>query len=274
MARMKRLVYVVLFNILISAATTLIVLYFWGKTHPPEQVQVTVVVMANPTLSPSQTEILTEALYNETEIPAPSVAETASLSSAAVTLIEYPVKKGDTLGKIALAFGVSLQDIMTANNLTDPDVITVGQILYIPSGPLPTATLSPSSTPGPTHTPQPGTSTPTRSPSPVVTGEPPTPRIESILGVGDLNSERVKITRTGQGDLSMAGWRLEDGGSNVFVFPNLILYAGGTVIIHTTSGLDTVTDLYWGHSQAVWQSGKIAVLRDAQGVEQARYQVP
>ncbi len=44
----------------------------------------------------------------------------------------YTIKSGDTLGKIALLFNVSVDALLAANNLTDPDRIDVGQVLLIP----------------------------------------------------------------------------------------------------------------------------------------------
>ncbi len=44
----------------------------------------------------------------------------------------YQVQPGDTLSAIAQRFGVSLQALMEANGITNPDEIYVGQILRIP----------------------------------------------------------------------------------------------------------------------------------------------
>jgi LysM repeat protein len=44
----------------------------------------------------------------------------------------YVVHKGDTLAKIALRFRVKLWEIVKANNIANPNVIWVGQRLYIP----------------------------------------------------------------------------------------------------------------------------------------------
>jgi LysM repeat protein len=44
----------------------------------------------------------------------------------------YKVQSGDTLGKIAAAFGLPIQAIMEKNKLTDPDKIFAGQILELP----------------------------------------------------------------------------------------------------------------------------------------------
>jgi murein DD-endopeptidase MepM/ murein hydrolase activator NlpD len=43
------------------------------------------------------------------------------------------VRAGDTLAQIAAQFGVSLPELMRANNLTNPNLISVGQRLIIPS---------------------------------------------------------------------------------------------------------------------------------------------
>lgn len=60
----------------------------------------------------------------------------------------YTVKSGDTLGALAERFGVSVDDIVAANNLTDPNSLQAGQVLLIPSPvpaarPIATATATP-----------------------------------------------------------------------------------------------------------------------------------
>lgn len=44
----------------------------------------------------------------------------------------YIVQRGDTLAKIAVRFGVSIWSIVQANNIANPNVIHVGQHLFIP----------------------------------------------------------------------------------------------------------------------------------------------
>ena len=44
----------------------------------------------------------------------------------------YTVQPGDTLSAIAVVYGVSINDLMAANGLNDPDSIFVGQELRIP----------------------------------------------------------------------------------------------------------------------------------------------
>lgn len=62
----------------------------------------------------------------------PTVAPTTAAPSGTVPGKKYVVKEGDTLADIANSFGVSVADLIAANNLTNPDVIIVGQELIIP----------------------------------------------------------------------------------------------------------------------------------------------
>jgi LasA protease len=45
---------------------------------------------------------------------------------------QYVVKSQDTLGKIASQFGIGLSPVVKANNISNPDIISVGQSLTIP----------------------------------------------------------------------------------------------------------------------------------------------
>ena len=71
----------------------------------------------------------------------------------AVSALSYRVKFGDTLSRIAAQFGVSVQSIVSANNINNPDLIYADQILEIPDGstaPTPAPQPPPQSTPPPT----------------------------------------------------------------------------------------------------------------------------
>jgi LysM repeat protein len=70
-----------------------------------------------------------------------TVAPTSTTTTVPVTI--YRVKSGDVLIRIAEHFGVSLHAIMTANHLSDPDRLTLGQKLRIPPPPPRTLTVKP-----------------------------------------------------------------------------------------------------------------------------------
>ncbi len=79
--------------------------------------------------------------------------------------VAYKVKRGDTIFRIAISYGLSSRELMAANCLTS-DVIRVGQIIYVPG--------YPPITPKPTATPKrTATSVPVATEPPVLTTESP-----------------------------------------------------------------------------------------------------
>jgi LysM repeat protein len=138
---------------------------------------------ASPTTAPTvTTEISPTVAFTATaEIPPTDVPPTPTATPVPPTatpeaeVVIHVVRAGETLSEIAAQYQVAMQSIMEANDLTNPNVIVVGQKLIIPvSGqPAPTAAHSP----GPTNTPkpaptQPPTATPTSSASsPQFTGQ-------------------------------------------------------------------------------------------------------
>jgi hypothetical protein len=98
--------------------------------------------------------------------------------------------------------------------------------------------------------------------------------IVSILGAGIIGSEVVVIENKGENPTILTGWYLKVGQGNIYTFPQLTLYKGGTVMVHTASGVDTPTDLYWGRTAPAWQPGENVSLYDAQGVVRAQYSIP
>ncbi len=99
-------------------------------------------------------------------------------------------------------------------------------------------------------------------------------KISSVVGAGTVTSEIVVVKFAGDGQLDLASWQLKDEDGNTFTFPKLTLYQNGAVQVHTIAGTDTVIDLYWGISDAVWSSGENVRLFDAQGNLRAVYRVP
>lgn len=99
-------------------------------------------------------------------------------------------------------------------------------------------------------------------------------KISSVVGAGTLSAEIVVVKFEGEGQLDLSSWQLKDENGNAFKFPQLTLYPNGAVQVHTTTGTDTVIDLYWGIGEAVWSSGENARLFDAQGNLRAVYRVP
>ena len=228
-------------------------------------------------------------------VPAAETQQTQPLASPALLVerpITYVVKAGDTLFGIAAAYGVSLEDLMRANDLTDPDHIIAGQRLIIPSGPVrvpaqtPTDTVLPFEPPTPVSVETPtGTATKTAKatqktmpPTPTNTATPaqpedeatPTPvstsvEIQSLTGAGDLPQETLLIFNAGDESVQLDGWTISDGTDNEYVFVDFTLQPGSGVSVHTGAGDDDASDLYWGLDIALWIKGVTATLRDRDG---------
>ena len=98
--------------------------------------------------------------------------------------------------------------------------------------------------------------------------------IVSVIGAGTLDAEVVSIRYSGDGELNLADWYLEDEDKNVFVFPQLSLYSDGVVQVHSEIGQDSVIALYWNSRDPIWESGEEASLVDPQGNVRATYVVP
>jgi LysM repeat protein len=234
-----------LLNVLVSAATVTLILWLWGRGPRPLEA------------APSPTFDVAAVLASKVPTPTPTLPPTPTPHT-------YTVQAGDTLFSIARDLGIEVDALMAANGLTDPDRLSVGQVLTIPevSGP---ASVSPvaTSTPGP----------PTLTPPP---SDSQAPRLE-IRGVDSasiLDKETVRLLNTG-GLASMAGWTLDDGQGRVYRFPDgFTLYNRGAVSLHTRSGTDTAIDLYWGLSAAAWTSGKVMTLRDGNGDVQSTFKIP
>lgn len=112
------------------------------------------------------------------------------------------------------------------------------------------------------------TPTPTRTPTGTFT---PTPyrgmAIMEIVNSPDGNDvliERVRIRNISSIPVDMTDWTLRDENQNVYHFPDdYELKIGFDVNVWTQSGIDTLSDLYWGRTEPVWNNfHDCAILRD------------
>ncbi len=98
--------------------------------------------------------------------------------------------------------------------------------------------------------------------------------IVSVSGVGALASETVILQNNGDAALLLTGWTLKDDLGIIYTFPQITLYPGGLVQVHSGPGTDTAVDLYWGLPAPVWKSGDLVALYDTQKIARAFYRVP
>jgi LysM repeat protein len=257
--RWKRLFYYLIINILVSACTVLSVLYAWERWRPQPEIA---------TLLQIQTEIAPPTTP-------PAQQGTPPLETPQATRPEYDthiVEAGETLSGIALLYDVSIDDLLLLNNLADPDSLDVGDVLLIPrpgeAVVAPTATERP-----PTRTPVPA---PTLEDEGTATPAPGEPELQilTVIGAGELQDERVVIRQNGEGLVALQGWTLADSDGNVFVFPQVSLFKDGAITVYTRAGTSSVVELYWGLTEAIWESGEVVALADPDGNIVAAFQVP
>ena len=225
-------------NVLVSTLTILLVLAIFGRG--PKL----------PTLPPTPTFDVSARLASAI----PTATATLPPSPTPVT---YTVGPGDSLGAIALELDVSMESLMAANGLANPDALAVGQVLVIPQ-------VEGSAT----AVPEPGD----RPASPTAEGAPQVV-IRGAYERGDLQTEFVYLENLG-GVATMLGWTLDDGEGSVFSFPSFTLYNGGGVNVYTRAGTNSVINLYWGIDQPLWTPGKLITLRDGQGASHSQFLVP
>ncbi|NLE43422.1 MAG: LysM peptidoglycan-binding domain-containing protein [Chloroflexi bacterium] len=215
--------------------------------------------------------------------PTPTAASTATTATVSVsgpgavtataepvvvqpTQTIYTVVAGDTLGAIALTYGVSIDDLLHTNGLDDPNVLHIGQELVIPP-PTPLPDIVEAAEPAENSTPL-----PTALPTPTPIG-PPVVEIARVLGSGRLAEEAVTIRNRG-GTADLTGWTLSDEDGNTYAFPGVMLFTDGDIVLRSTSGDNTPRELFWGRTQPAWNGGELLQLRDATGALVDSYIVP
>jgi len=231
----KRLSFFLFINILVSALTTILVLWIWDRTHL-EDVSAPEIEKPNFIIPITQQPVLTVAPEQG--------------------LLAYEVKAGETLGEIALSFNLSLDELLALNGLSDPDEVGTGTTIFVPSG-----TQFPENEQG-------------WDVEGFEIADVPQVEIVGIFGIGDIASERVQIRGLISETISLAGWRLRDEDGNSYIFPQITLFANGAVDVYSGSGVDTVVSLHWRADQPIWRSGETAIIVDHEGIIQAIYLIP
>jgi len=82
----------------------------------------------------------------------------------------------------------------------------------------------------------------------------------------NLNGEYLILRNSCTYPVELSGWRLADNTSKEYIFKSFTLMNKTIVTLHTGSGQDNETDLYWGQSWPVWNNnGDILYLWDSEG---------
>lgn len=82
-----------------------------------------------------------------------------------------------------------------------------------------------------------------------------------------LNAEYVTVVNASRATQQLTGWAIKDSYGHRYVFPAFSLKPGKSVRLRTGQGRNTVTDVYWGQTEAyIWNNdGDTATLLNAKG---------
>jgi len=251
----RRLARFVVLNVVVSIIVTLVVLSIWESTRRPAAAPAaTSAPSAQTTRPPEPSPTASSA---STPLPAGTPEPTATATPSGPFV--YIVQSGDTLGGISLEFDVALADLLAANSLAEDALLSVGQAITIPlPGSAPTAAGAAAAT----------------TVAPEATAAPALVVIREIESPGAVDQEAVILTNLGE-VINLTGWSLSDGEGKRYLFPQVTLFAGAELRLHTRAGVNSPSNLYWGESEAVWGAPGIkAYLRNASGILIAEYRVP
>ncbi len=264
----RRMLPFLLLNILVSAAVVLAILWWWEGRRDE-----TADLLAEGL--PATVAVPTEAANGATNPPA---AEPAA--EVQPILEEEPdgpevhiVGAGETLGQISVRYDVSMEELMSANGMNNPNFLFVGQELIIPGT-------------GPEETVQEDVATEDETeavedslPTPIPTALPAEGEaaisIAEVIGPGEAPLEAVQIINNGSREASLLDWKLADQFGNFYTFGPITLFGEGAgILVHTTAGQDSATDLFWGQEEPLWNSGDKVILYNAEGAVQAEFEIP
>ena len=79
-------------------------------------------------------------------------------------------------------------------------------------------------------------------------------RISAVVFAGQLSRESVVIVNEGE-QVDMNSWTVSTPRGKTYSFGKVTLFKSSFVSLHSTSGADVPTDLFWNQTEPVWQSG-------------------
>lgn len=247
----RRMLPFLLINIVVSATVMLAILFWWDNRDMSETAV---------SILPTATVALATAVSQDNSPAAEAAAEEAAPVEDDTPT--HTVVAGNTLGIISDIYDVSIEDIMTANGMTNPNVLAIGQVLIIPVNGLPEPTA--------VFTPIPPTPASDEPPTPI-------PAVEEVAdgtavieiqatGSGDIETEAVQIQNLGGQQVALSGWQLVDADGHAYSFAQITLFGDGAAIqLHTNSGQDAPADLYWGLTEPIFTAGELLSLLNSAG---------
>lgn len=271
MTRIRTILLVIVVPAIVSLLVTLLVLKILDAQQTPQPQTIILPTHSGTAMIPPRA----------TQPPVSTQPSTGTNTQAPDQTVSTPgcenpvhlVASGETLGVIAAQYSVSIDDLITMNQIVDPafdpDFLSVGQQVTIPACGIPTLTPTgiPTDTPIPTRNVPNPIPTTTELPSGAVRV-----RISRVLYPGDVTREAVEIVNKGA-PVDLKGWSLSNERDIEFVFPSFKLFTEGGITIFTGAGENTSIVLYWGRTNSAWRVGDTISLYDADGELQDEFEV-
>lgn len=98
--------------------------------------------------------------------------------------------------------------------------------------------------------------------------------ILNVIGPGDLNFEAITLKNTGKSAVNLTGWSLRGSQGKQFIFPAFTVFPNGAFQVLSRSGVNTSLELYWGSTDALWQSGGTVTLYDPADEKRQEFTIP
>ena len=231
----RHLAFIILLNSLISLVIAVAVVWIADLRRPdPEELTALNVPSApRPWRRRSRPHVVRRRLHlrpAERACPRRRCRACAGGDAAGTT---YTVQAGESLSAIAERYGVTLDDLIKANNLTNPNLVFSGQRLPSP----------PREAKWPAAQAHRHASVPSGGAG---------IQLSVISNPGSLADESVSLVNSGDLAVNLQGWRLEREGGPAYSFGSVPLLPGGGIIVYTRVGTDTSFELYWNQAQPVW----------------------
>jgi hypothetical protein len=86
-----------------------------------------------------------------------------------------------------------------------------------------------------------------------------TVHISAVLYPSQRQREVVVIVNEGD-EVDMKGWTLSGSRNITYTFGNVTLFKDSFINLHTTTGADVPTDLFWNRTEPAWQLGDVITL--------------
>ena len=250
----RHLAFIIVLNALISLVIAVAVVWFADLLRPdPEELT----ALSGPSAPPPMAPTLTPTPEQAAPAPAGGAVGVPSATAPAAAEVAdtiHTVQVGESLSGIAERYNVTLEALIKANNLTNPNLVFSGQRLAIPA---------------------PGGGGAAAEVAAGATVTPPAPaggaglQLSVISNPGNLANESVSLVNSGDLAVNLQGWRLERAGGPAYSFGSVPLLPGAGILIYSRVGTDSSFELYWNQLQPVWQTGARARLLNPQGTEVA-----